>query len=200
MRKFPEAIQNATAALSRLPGVGPKTALRYVFYLLKQPKSDLQMIAKMITDLGDKVKICDQCFAYTEYDRCEICRDESRDQNLLCVVEESRDIATIEATDMYPGLYHVLGGTLNPIEGITPEVLKIRELMKRLRENKDMKEIILAFSPDVHGETTMMYLAKQLTNFDLKITRLARGLPTGASLEYADEVTLGDALKGRHEA
>ncbi|MBU0646213.1 recombination mediator RecR [Patescibacteria group bacterium] len=200
MRRFPEAIQNATAALSRLPGVGPKTALRYVFFLLKQPKADLQMMAKMITDLGDKVKVCNQCFAYTEYERCEICQDAKRDQNLLCVIEESRDIATIEATDIYPGLYHVLGGTLNPIEGMTPEVLKIQELVARLRANPQIKEIILAFSPDVHGETTMMYLAQQLAEFPLKITRLARGLPTGASLEYADEVTLGDALKGRREA
>lgn len=200
MRRFPEAIQNAAAALSRLPGVGPKTALRYVFYLLKQPKADLQLMAKMITDLGEKVKICDQCFAYTEFDRCDICQDAKRDQSLLCVVEESRDIATLEATGMYFGLYHVLGGTLNPIEGVTPEVLKIKELTARLSTFDEIKEVILAFSPDVHGEATMMYLSKQLEPFGVKITRLARGLPMGASLEYADEVTLGDALKGRREA
>lgn len=200
MRRFPEAIQNAAAALSRLPGVGPKTALRYVFFLLKQPKSDLPMMAKMITDLGEKVKVCNQCFAYTETERCEICRDEQRDGSLLCVVEESRDIATIEATNMYQGRYHVLGGTLNPIEGVTPEVLNAKELADRLKENSEVREIILAFSPDVHGEATMMYLTKQLAPLNIKITRLARGLPTGASLEYADEVTLGDALKGRREA
>ena len=199
MRHFPEAIKNATASLSRLPGVGPKTALRYVYFLLKLSKSDLEIIAKTITDLSNKIKICDQCFAYTENDRCEICQNPKRNQSILCVVEESRDIATIEATNFYSGLYHVLGGALNPIEGITPDVLKIKELIEKIKNNPEIKEVILALSPDIHGETTIMYLTKQLNNLNIKITRLARGLPMGASLEYADEVTLGDALKGRHE-
>jgi recombination protein RecR len=197
VRKFPDAIQNAMASLARLPGVGPKTALRYVFYLLKQPKSDLQLMAKNILDLGSRIKICGECFAYSESERCEICGEPKRDRSILCVVEESRDIATLEATNAYNGLYHVLGGMLNPIEGLTPEVLHITELETRLTAHPEIAEIILAFPPDVDGETTMLYLAKRLEPLNKKITRLARGLPMGASLEYADEITLGDAIKAR---
>lgn len=197
MRRFPEPISNLVAAFARLPGVGPKTALRYVFYLLKQPKYDLEVMARALQQLGERIKVCNQCFTYTERQTCEICEDPKRDKRMLCVVEESRDIATIESTNMYRGYYHVLGGNLNPIEGITPDVLKIRELRQRLETNPDIEEVILAFSPTVHGETTIMYLTKLLAPLGIKITRLARGLPMGATLEFADEVTLGDALKHR---
>lgn len=196
MRRFPEPIQNAVAALSRLPGVGPKTALRFVYYLLKQPKSDIHSIARQISNLAEQVKICERCFMYAEQIPCSICTDGKRDPSILCIVEESRDIATIEATKAFSGLYHVLGGTLNPIEGATPETLRIRELKERI-ENETISEIILALSPNVHGETTMLYLSKNLQDKVPTITRLARGLPIGATLEYADEITLSDALKGR---
>src|SRR3989338_4928631 len=198
MRRFPEPIQQALSALSRLPGVGPKTALRYAYHLLKLPKTDLDYIARSILLLG-RVKTCKTCFAFSENEECDICRDFKRDPTLLCVVEESRDIATIDATGAYNGFFHVLGGTLNPIEGFTPETLRIKPLHERLQAMPEIQEIILALSPDVHGEITMLYLARYLAPLNRKITRLARGLPIGASLEYADEVTLGDAIKGRKE-
>lgn len=199
MRRFPEPISNLVAAFSRLPGVGPKTALRYVFYLLKQPKSDLAVMARSLTQLGERIKVCSRCYVYTEMETCEICINPKRDSNLLCVVEESRDIATIEATGSFNGLYHVLGGNLNPIEGITPEVIRFRELKQRLVAEPHVNEVILALSPTAHGETTIMYLSKQLGAHDVQLTRLARGLPIGATLEFADEVTLGDALKYRKQ-
>jgi len=199
MRKFPEPIQNLASALTRLPGVGPKTALRYVFELLQLPKEELLQTSNLIKELGEKVRLCPSCFSYTQGDICEISRDSRRNSSLLCIVETSRDISTIEATGAYQGKYFVLGGVLNPIEGMTPEVLRVQPLFKRLREDPSIQEIILAFSPDVHGETTMMYLTKQLLAFNKKVTRLARGLPAGASLEFADEITLGDALNGRKE-
>ncbi len=200
MRRFPEPIANLVAAFARLPGVGPKTALRYVFYLLKQPKHDLEVMARALRELGEKIGVCPKCFTYTEHELCEICTDPKRDESVLCVVEESRDIATIESTDAYRGCYHVLGGNLNPIEGITPDVIRIRELRDRLEKNPEIKEVILALSPTAHGETTIMYLTKLFAPLDVSFTRLARGLPMGATLEFADEVTLGDALKHRKKS
>lgn len=197
MRRFPESISNLVAAFSRLPGVGPKTALRYVFYLLQQPKTDLEIMAKSLMMLGEKIKICTECYTYTERETCDICLDLKRATNVLCVVEESRDISTIEATNVYPGKYHVLGGCLNPIEGMTPEFLRLRELSDKIKSSKEIKEVILALSPTVQGETTIIYLTKILSPLGVTITRLARGLPVGATLEFADEVTLGDAIKQR---
>ncbi len=201
MRRFPEPIQNAAAALARLPGVGPKTALRYVFYLLKQPKADIDSVARALTTLGERTRTCARCFTYTAgTDACEVCADPRRDDSLLCVVEESRDIATMEATGAYKGRYHVLGGCLNPIEGVTPDVLRVRELEERVAAGPEVREIILAFSPHVQGETTILYLARRLAPHGRTVTRLARGLPIGATIEYADEITLGDAFKGRRNA
>ncbi len=199
MRRFPESISNLVAAFSRLPGVGPKTALRYVFYMLSQPKADLEIMAKSLMHLGERIKICSDCFTYTERETCEICLDPKRITNILCVVEESRDIATIESTNTYPGRYHVLGGTLNPIEGMTPEFLRLRELTEKIKNSDKIEEVILALSPTVQGEATIMYLTKILSPLGVTITRLARGLPVGATLEFADEVTLGDALKQRRQ-
>lgn len=199
MRKFPEPIQNLSAAFTKLPGVGPKTALRYVFALLKLPKYDLGEMARLFVELGERVRVCRDCFSYTENERCFICEDSRRVSDMLCVVETSRDIATIEATGAYLGRYFVIGGTLNPIEGMTPDVLNVRQLKDRLNLDASIQEIILAFSPDIHGETTMMFLTRELKPLGRRLTRLARGLPTGASLEFADEVTLGDALSGRRE-
>jgi len=200
MRRFPEPIQNAVASLSRLPGVGPKTALRYVYSLLKLPKHELATMARTIMALADGVKVCGSCYTYAQAEVCEVCADQKRDATLICVVEEPRDISTIESTNAYRGRYHVLGGVLNPIEGITPDVLRVRELLNRIATEQQINEVILALSPTIQGETTMMYLSKQLLPLGRKVTRLARGLPTGASLEYADEITLGDALKGRRDA
>lgn len=199
MRKFPEPIQNCVAAFARLPGVGPKTALRFVYYLLKIPKHDLGVMARSIVTLGERIQTCGTCFTYCEASVCEHCQDARRDETVVCVVEEPRDISTLETTNAYRGRYHVLGGTLNPIDGITPDVLRIRELIERVRAQENIREVILALSPTMQGETTMMYLSKQLAPLGRRVTRLARGLPIGASLEYADEITLGDALKGRRE-
>lgn len=199
MRRFPQPITNLVAAFSRLPGVGPKTALRYVFYLLKQPTPDLAVMARALVELGEKIQVCGRCFTYSERTRCDICEDPKRDASVVCVVEESRDIATIESTNAYHGLYHVLGGTLNPIEGMTPDVIRVKELVDRIASDPGVTEILLALSPTIYGETTMMYVQKQLTQYSRRVSRLARGLPVGATLEFADEVTLGDAIKGRHQ-
>jgi recombination protein RecR len=199
MRKFPEPIQNLVAAFMDLPGVGPKTALRYVYSLLSLSKDQTKLFGKLIQELPDAITICRNCLCHTQNEICEICSDPKRENQSLCIVEFSRDIATMEATQAYRGYYFVFGGTLNPLEGQTPETLHWHQLLKYLEIHPQIQEIILAFSPDVLGETTMMYLARQLKPFKKQITRLARGLPTGASLEFADEVTLGDAFKGRRE-
>lgn len=199
MRKFPEPIQNLTAAFTQLPGVGPKTALRYVYALLKFPKPQIKFFAKLLEELSEKILICKTCCMYTESELCPFCADQRRDDSILCVVELSRDIATIESTEMYQGRYFVFGGTLNPLEGQTPETLNMQRLLSYLHTHPNIQEIILAFSPDISGETTMMYLSKHLKPFSKHLTRLARGLPTGAALEFADEITLADALKGRRE-
>lgn len=199
MRRFPEPISNLVAAFARLPGVGPKTALRYVFYLLSQPKFDLEVMARALTQLGERIKTCPRCFTYTEAQMCEICQDPKRDASLLCVVEEARDISTIESTDQYHGLYHVLGGTLNPIEGMTPDTIRFRQLRERLEADPAVSEIILALSPTTQGEATILFLQKTLTPLGRSMTRLARGLPLGATLEFADEVTLGDAITSRRK-
>ncbi len=198
MRKFPAPIHNVVASLTRFPGVGPKTALRYTFSLLSMRQDERERMARAIIDLKN-VKTCSTCFAYSEEPTCSICSDNQRSSNVLCVVCESRDISTIESAGVYHGKYFVLGGVLNPIEGQTPDVLHVKELMEKLKTNPQISEVILAFSPDVHGETTMMYLARKVKELNKKASRLARGLPIGADLEYTDEVTLGDALLGRSE-
>ena len=199
MRKFPAPIRNAAAALGKLPGVGPKTALRYAFALLRLSKHDLEIVAKSLESLKN-VQTCAVCFAYSEGPVCEICADATRADNQLCIVGESRDIGTMEATAAYKGKYFVLGGTLSPVDGRTPETLNVKELKARIERDSNITEVILAFSPDVYGETTIMYLARLLKPFNKKVTRLARGLPMGADIEYADEVTLLSALQGRSEA
>ncbi|MFA6017859.1 MAG: recombination mediator RecR [Patescibacteria group bacterium] len=199
MRKFPVAIHHAVSALGRLPGVGPKTALRYAFALLRFSKNDLLLLSRSIVDLTT-ITTCKTCFTYAESDTCDICADSSRDVSKLCIVAEARDIATLEATSAYKGKYFVLGGVLNPIDGMTPETLNIHELVDRLKNNPSIHECILAFSPDVHGETTILYLARLLEPFKVSTTRLARGLPMGADIEYADEVTLASAISGRSKA
>jgi recombination protein RecR len=198
MRKFPLPIQAAQAAFQKLPGVGPKTALRYVFQTLRLSADERLQMVRALQSL-DKVRRCDRCFTYTEQSPCDICTDTTRSDTTLCVVAESRDIATMEATGIYRSRYFVLGGVLNPVDGQTPDKLNVRALAERLKTDPAIQEIILAFSPDVHGETTILYLARLLKPLNKKITRLARGLPMGADIEYADEVTLASALQGRSE-
>lgn len=199
MRKFPAPIHNLVAAFSQLPGVGPKTALRYVFAMLRLPKGELEHFSRSIMALNEQITVCELCQTYTQQTRCEICEDTKRRVDVLCVVAEPRDISTIELTNSYHGRYFVLGGMLNPVEGVTPDSLKVRELLERIESTPELLEIILAFSPNVHGETTMFYLAKQIQKRGLRATKLARGLPLGADLEYADEVTLGEAMTGRRD-
>lgn len=198
MRKFPTPIHNAVAALGRLPGVGPKTALRYAFALLRLSKYDLDSMAHAIAGLKN-VMTCDVCHAHAERSVCDICSDSARADDVLCVISESRDISTIEATQTYRGKYFVLGGVLNPIDGHTPDTLNVTALVARLQFAPQIAEVILAFSPDVHGETTILYLTKTIHTLGRRTTRLARGLPMGADIEYADEVTLASAMTGRSE-
>ena len=186
------------AGLSKLPGVGPKTALRYTFALLRLPHGELQNLSRAVADLQN-IQVCTTCFTYSETSTCEICTDTKRQNHTLCVIAESRDIATIESTNTFQGRYFVLGGRLNPIEGATPDTLNVERLFKHIEGRPHIQEIILAFSPDVHGETTIMYLARRLKGLNKKVTKLARGLPIGADIEYTDEVTLGDALLGRRD-
>lgn len=197
MRAFPAPIHAAAAAIGKLPAVGPKTALRYVFALLRMTAEERDGVARSIAGLR-QVTLCASCFTYAEQSPCEICTDPERSATELCVVAEARDISTIEATHAYRGRYFVLGGVLNPVEGMTPDRLRADTLVAHLQSHEAVREIILAFSPDIHGETTMLYLARLLKPFNKTVTRLARGLPMGADIEYADEVTLAQALQGRN--
>jgi len=196
--KYPQSIQNLINEFTKFPTVGPKTAERFVFYLLKQNKENLEKLAQTIEKLKNNIKICQQCFAISENELCEICQNKERDQSIICIVSSTRDMLSIEATGKYKGYYHILGGVINIIQDIKPEQLTINKLLSRLQENK-IKEIILALNPDIDGETTCMYLNKILKPYNLKITRLAKGLPMGADLEYTDELTLANALKYRNE-
>ena len=198
MREYPKPIEQVVQALSYLPGVGPKTALRFVFYLLKQPPSTLAGLVRSLQELQSSIQTCATCKTYTTQEVCDVCRDPARDRGVLCVVAHPRDIGTIEATG-YKGRYHVLGGTLSPIEGITPDTLEIASLIDRMGNEPAVTEVILAFNPDVEGEATIMYLTRELKPCPVKLSRLARGLPVGSDLEFADEVTLGDALRRRWE-
>lgn len=185
--------------LGRLPGIGPKSAQRITFHLLKVDPVDAKRLATAIVELKEKVSFCDRCFNVAEGQECEICGDPRRDQHVLCVVEEPKDIAALEKTGVFKGRYHVLLGSINPLEGIGPEQLKIRELALRVAA-EDISEVILCTNPNLEGETTAAFIAtKILKPFEIKVSRLASGLPVGGDLEYADELTLGRALEGRLE-
>jgi recombination protein RecR len=184
--------------LSRLPGVGPKTAQRLAFHILTLSEDEVSKMAEALLDARHKIGFCSICGHLTETSPCAICRNEGRDRSLLCVVEEPKDVIAMERTRVYKGLYHVLGGALSPLEGIGPEELKIKELLHRASE-KRFQEIIIATDPNVEGEATALYLSKLLRPMGYKVTRLARGLPVGGDLEYADEITLGKAFEGRIE-
>jgi len=184
--------------LGHLPGIGPKSAQRIAFHLLKVSSDDAMRLAEAIVAVKEKVTSCSICFNVAEGDLCEFCSDPRRDASSLCVVEDPRDIVAVEKTREFRGRYHVLQGALNPIEGIGPEQLRVRELMSRLQDD-EVTEIILCTNPNLEGEATAMYLARLLVPLGLKVTRIASGLPVGGDLEYADELTLGRALEGRHE-
>lgn len=185
-------------ALGRLPGVGPKSAQRIAFHLLKSDSGDVERLAHSITEAKALVRFCDRCFNFSDGPICRICDDDRRDGSMLCVVEESRDIIAIEKTGEFRGRYHVLLGAMNPLEGIGPEQLKIRELLARL-DAEGVEEVILCTNPNTEGDVTAMYLARLLKPLGLRVTRIASGLPVGGDLEYADELTLGRALEGRRE-
>jgi recombination protein RecR len=198
MIKFPHTIQNLIEQFSKLPGIGPKTAERLVFSFLKWSKTDKDLFAKALSEINGKILLCSKCFNISENDPCFICTDKNRDKAQLCITAESHDLAAIENTSEFKGLYHVLGGVLDPLHGVTPDKLKTNELLANIQKNK-LTEIILAFNPDMEGEATMIYLKDLLAPFKIKITRLARGMPVGADLEYTDEITLSNAFKNRRE-
>lgn len=189
-------VQALIDELGRLPGIGPKSAQRIAFHLLKVPADDANRLAHAISEAKDKVRFCQRCFNVSEGDLCSYCSDDRRDSSIICVVEESRDIVSVERTGEYHGRYHVLLGAMSPLEGIGPEQLKIRELLERLGP-EGVEEVIVCTNPNTEGEVTAMYLARMLKPLGLKVTRLASGLPVGGDLEYADELTLGRALEGR---
>jgi recombination protein RecR len=191
-------MQTLIDELGRLPGIGPKSAQRIAFYLLKVDATDAKRLARAIEDAKDRVTWCRRCFNISEGELCAFCLDERRDGHLVCVVEEPRDIVAVERTAEYRGRYHVLQGAISPIEGVGPEQLRIKELLARIPA-EEITEVILATNPNIEGEATAMYLARLLKPAGLKVTRIASGLPVGGDLEYADEVTLGRALEGRRE-
>jgi recombination protein RecR len=191
-------VQDLIDQLGRLPGVGPKSAQRIAFYLLKLPKEDAERLAQAIIEVKARISFCRRCWNVAEGELCEMCLDTRRDPTIVCVVEEPRDIVAVEKTQEFHGLYHVLQGAISPIEGIGPEQLRVKELLTRV-DTEGIKEVILCTNPNLEGEATAMYLARLLKPLGLSVTRIASGLPVGGDLEYADELTLGRALEGRRE-
>ena len=190
------AIDDLTGELARLPGIGRKTALRLTYHLLKQPPEQSRRLADALRTLSEKVRPCSRCFNLTEEELCHICRDPRRDAALVCVVEEAADIGAIERAGEYRGQYHVLGGRLSPLDGVTPDDLAVAPLLSRVAEG-GVREVILATNPSLEGEATALYVQRQLVTYPVSITRIARGLPVGGDLEYADGVTIAQALSAR---
>lgn len=191
-------IENLITNLTKLPGIGRKTAQRLAFFILSMPEDEAREIAKAINDVKEKARFCSLCFNITDSELCDICRDERRDRRKICVVEEPSNILVIERSKTFEGLYHVLMGSISPLDGITPEKLKIQELCERVRTN-NVDEVIIATNPNTKGEMTAQYIRNRLKEFPVKVTRIAYGLPMGSDIEFADEVTLGKALEGRRE-
>ncbi len=195
---FEGPIQDLIDELSRLPGIGPKSAQRLAFHLVKVPADEARRLAGAIVAAKEKVRFCRECFAVSEGDLCRVCRDPGRDPSVICVVEESKDQAAVEKAGVVKGRYHVLGGAISPLEGIGPDDLRVQELLDRVARD-GVAEVILATNPNLEGNATAMYVAGLLKPLRVRVTRLASGLPVGGDLEYADEVTLGQALEGRRE-
>lgn len=196
MKILPDSLDRITQQFSRFPGIGKKTAQRMAFQLLDWNQEDVKHLGDVIVQSSEKLKFCSVCNLITEADPCPVCLDTRRDESILCIVEDSRDVVAIEETSRFSGKYHVLGGVLSPLEGIGPDQLNIQNLLSRL---DDVSELIIAMNPSVEGETTALYLDRLLQEKEIKITRLARGIPSGGDLEYIDGVTLGRALDDRHE-
>jgi recombination protein RecR len=198
MAYYPEPVARLIEALQRLPGIGPKTAQRLTFFLLKRPVDEVRELSAALVAVKERIAPCRSCFNITDEDPCRICADPRRDDRVLCVVEEPNDLLAMERTGEYRGRYHVLLGALSPLDGIGPDDIKVRELLARL-DAGGVAEVILATNPNVEGEATALYLAKLLRPLGVRVTRIARGLPVGGDLEYADQVTLSKALEGRRE-
>jgi recombination protein RecR len=198
MSYYPEPVARLIEALQRLPGIGPKTAQRLTFFLLKRPAEEVRELTESLKAVKERIVSCRICFNVTDEDPCRICSDPRRDEHVLCVVEEPNDLLAMERTREFRGRYHVLLGALSPLDGIGPDDIKVRELLGRLEAGR-VTEVILATNPNVEGEATALYLAKLLRPLGIRVTRIARGLPVGGDLEYADQVTLSKALEGRRE-
>jgi recombination protein RecR len=194
----PEPIARLIEAFHRLPGIGPKSAQRLAYHILRTPEQEAAGLAAAIVDVKQRIKLCSSCLNITEMDPCSYCRDERRDRSLICVVEQPLEILALERSGGFRGLYHVLHGVLNPMDGIGPEGLHIRELLGRLQSG-EIKEVIMATNPSLEGEATAMYIQRLVSPLGIRVTRLARGLPSGADLEYTDDVTLSRALEGRQD-
>ncbi|MCI1273537.1 MAG: recombination mediator RecR [Clostridiaceae bacterium] len=195
---FPKSIATLIEHFQKFPSVGPKSAQRMAFYLLRMPKDEVEKFAQCMIEAKENTKTCEICFNISSTSPCEICSSSSRDKSTICVVAETKDLIAIEKTNEYKGLYHVLQGLISPMDGIGAEDVRIKELLNRLTDER-VKEIILALSPSVEGEATSLYLSKLIKPFGIKISRIAFGLPVGADLEYADEITIAKALEGRRE-
>ena len=198
MLTYARPLMRLLEALEKLPGVGPRSAERMAFYLLRTNREEARQLAQAITDVKDHLRFCEVCFNLSESDRCRICQDPSRDPSVLCIVEEPKDVLALEKTGVFRGLYHVLLGAIAPLDGIGPELLKIDELMRRLAEGT-IQEVIVATDADKDGETTAAYLSKLIRPTGLRLTRIASGIPVGSHLEYADQATLAKALEGRRD-
>ena len=198
MGSHAKPIDDLIEALTRLPGVGKKSATRLAFHILRSNTAEAQRLARAILDVKEKIHLCTLCFNLTDEDPCQICRDDRRNKETLCIVEGPNDLIAIENTGEYKGRYHVLHGTISPLEGIGPENLKIKELMDRLREEK-VSEVILAINPTVEGSTTALYLANLIKPLEVRVTRIAYGIPMGSEIEYVDTMTLSKAMEGRRE-
>lgn len=196
---FPPSLERLLHELGKLPGIGPRSALRMAFHLLKQPPENVQSLAQGLLEARAKIKPCKECFNLTEGDLCRICLDDRRDRTTLLAVEDASDVATFEHTHEYHGLYHVLGGTLSPLEGRGPQNLNLESLVGRVKKNPALKEIVVATDPTVEGDSTALYLQQLLKSFPVRVTRLARGLPTGGDVDYTDEMTLLKAYENRRE-
>ncbi len=195
---YARPLARLVAEFEKLPGVGPKYAQRLAFHVLRVPAEEARLLAAAIMEVKERIRHCQVCYNFTDAEVCEICRNERRDRSLLCVVAEPRDLLALERTNEYRGVYHVLGGVISPMEGIGPEALRLRELLTRLQDGS-VKEVILATNPTVEGDTTAMYITRQLKPLEVRLTKIAFGLPVGGDLDYADQATLIQALEGRRE-
>lgn len=198
MRFQPKSIQRLVREFNKLPGIGSKTSERFVYYLLRQPKSELESLANALIHLKDTIQLCEECYTFSEDDKCDICVNPARDRSIICVVAEPRDVASFEKTGQFHGVYHVLGGVIDHSEGFGPDQLRTDELLMRIDQH-NVQEVIIATNPDVEGETTAVFLTRMLKEKHIVVSRIARGLPTGGNIEFADEVTLGNALSGRQK-